>query len=259
MNARSSFILHPSSFDMARRPKQRRPSLDLEEIAPSRFFIHNQQIRWLLKGEGTFSGPFFELSTWRREGLLARLRERGFDIRTLGDLAAALPAPPADPPPIGGVGWRPLASALERVSHFDLRNMRWRSLAPERRDGVEGVAIYSGWVLRRRKGRGPASYYIGRAERAGGVGLQPIDETKAILIGYAQALELDNRPLLAERHDDKILLPDVDLPPPHRALIQRFGIQHNSRLLVDEQMWPLAQEIFGRLGVLLRIDDYSIS
>jgi hypothetical protein len=240
---------------MARTSKQRRSSIDLEEIAPNRFLAHNQEIRWLLKGEGALSGPFFELTTWRREGLLARLRERGFIVRTLIDLAAALPAPPAAPPPIGGAGWRPFTSAIERISHFDLRNLRWHPLVPDQRDGVTGVTIYSGWALRRRKGRGPASYYLGRAERGGGVGLQPIEETEAVLVGYAQALELDDRPLLAERHGDEILLPDVDLPPPHRALLQRFGIQRDARLLVDERTWPIAQEVFGRLGIRLRIED----
>jgi len=207
----------------------------------------------LLKGEGNLRGRSFELTSWRREGLLARLRARGFAVRTLADWAAALPAAQRAPR-IDGAGWRPLTSSIEQISHFDLRNLRWRPLAPERRDGVVGVTLYAGWVLRRRKGRGPASYYLALGERGGGIGLQPLDETEAILAGYAQALELDSRPLLAERRDDRILLPDVELPPPHRALLQRVATPNDQGLFVDAAAWPLARAVFARMGVELQLE-----
>src|SRR5215468_5208634 len=121
---------------MARSGQQRRrPAIDIEEIAPGRFLIHDPQVGGLLKGEGTLSGRLFELTTWRREGLLARLRERGFRILTLDDLAALLPGL-SRPPPIGGPGWRPFSSTIEQISHFDLRNLRWRALAPDTRAGA---------------------------------------------------------------------------------------------------------------------------
>jgi hypothetical protein len=245
-------ILH-FAFLMARSSKQhRRSSISLEEIAPGRFLVHDPQVSGLLKGEGTLSGRLFELTTWRREGLLARLRERGFKVLTLAGLAAQLPGLP-QPPPIGGPGWRPLSSAIEQISHFDLRNLRWRALEPETRAGALGVAIYGGWALRRRKGRGAASFYLAVRERGGGVGLQPLDETAAILTGYAQALALDARPLLVDRSGDHIVLPDVELPPPHRMLLKRIATEDDERLLVDESGWPLAQAVFGRLGVQLKI------
>jgi hypothetical protein len=206
----------------------------------------------LLKGEGTFSGRLFELTTWRREGLFARLRERGFKVRTLADLVAALPAPPA-PPPIGGPGWRPLSSAIEQISHFDLRNLRWHPLELESRDGASGVTIYDGWPLRRRKGRGAASFYLAARERGGGIGLRPLDETEAILVGYAQALAHDDRPLVAERHGDLIQLPDVELPPAYRAVLRRIAPPDDAVVLVDERGWPLARDAFSRLGVRLTI------
>src|SRR5437867_3538347 len=135
---------------MARSTKQpRRSAIDLEEIGPNRFLVHNQRARRLLKGEGTMVGRLFELTTWRREGLLARLHERGFNVRTLADLASNLPTPPP-PPPIGGMGWRPLTHAIEQISHFDLHNLRWRPLAAERRDGAPGLTLYAGGLLRPR-------------------------------------------------------------------------------------------------------------
>jgi hypothetical protein len=233
---------------------QRRPALDLEEIAPNRFMIHNQHTQALLSGEGTIAGRLFELTTWRRAGLLARLRERGFRVQTLADIVAALPAPPP-PPPIGGAGWRPLASPIEQLSHFDLRNLRWRPLVPEQRAGVRGVMVCAGWALRRRKGRASAAYALALAERSGGIGLRPLDETQAILTGYAQATALDDRPLLAVRRGSQILLPDVDVPPAHRALLRRVAAAGDEGLLVDEQGWDLAQAVFARLGVRLTIED----
>ncbi len=240
---------------MSRSSKQHRSSaLDLDEIAPNRFLLHNPRVGALLKGEGVVNGRSFELTTWRREGLLARLRERGFSVRTIADRLEALPALPP-PPPIGGPGWRLLAGAIEHFSHFDLRRLRWHPLAAETRDGAAGVTIYDGWVLRRRKGRGASSYYLAFKERGGGIGLRPLDETEAILAGYAQALELDDRPLLAERRGDDLLLPDVELPPPYRAALALFAKEGEEGPLVDRRGWPLAQELFGRLGVRLTIDE----
>ena len=240
---------------MVRSHKQtRRAAIDLEEITPNRFLVHNVNAKGVLKGEGTFEGRLFELTTWRREGLLARLRERGFRVRTLVDELGGLPDPPA-PPSIGGLGWRPLTSPIEQISNFDLRNLRWHPLTPEVRDGEAGVSVYAGWVLRRRKGRGAGSYYLALAERDGGIGLQSLDETTAILTGYAQAMAFDDRPLVVEQHGDHVRLPDVELPPPHRAVLLRIARRTGAGLEVDRRGWPLAQELFLRLGVRLRVEE----
>src|SRR5215211_7895930 len=159
--------------------RMRRGSLDMDEIEPNHFLIHNSHVASVLKGEGHVKGRFFELTTWRREGLLARLRERGFSVRTLAERIEALPGPP-EPPPIGGAGWRPLVHAIEQISNFDLRRLRWHPLPPQTRDGVVGVAIYDGWALRRRKGRGSASFYLAFKERSGNIGLRSLDETTAV-------------------------------------------------------------------------------
>jgi len=57
---------------MARSTKQPRSSaVDLEEIAPNRFLVHTPRINALIKGEGTIEGRLFELTGWRRDGLIA--------------------------------------------------------------------------------------------------------------------------------------------------------------------------------------------
>lgn len=235
---------------MAQSRRQQRPAFDLEEIAPNRFLVYSPRASGLLKGEGTFDGRLFELTTWRRDGLLARLRERGFRVRTLSERLEGLPEPPP-PPPIDSPGWRPLANAVEQISHFDLRNLRWHPLEPTTRDGVPGVTVYGGWVLRRRKGRGASSYHLAHTDRGGGIALQPLDETRAILTGIAQAVALDDRPLLAERRGDRIALPDIELPPPYRALLRAIAEESEEGLLVPRRAWPLAQEVYLRLGLRL--------
>ena len=57
-----------------------RSVIDLEEVRPHIFQIHYPRVVSTLKGEGVINGQQFELTSWRREGLLARLRERGSRI-----------------------------------------------------------------------------------------------------------------------------------------------------------------------------------
>jgi hypothetical protein len=238
-----------------------RQAIDLDEIGLNRFLVNNPSAFGVLKGEGQIAGRLFELTTWRREGLMARLRERGFAVRTIADRIAALPAPPR-PPPLGAALWRPLSSALEQFSQFDLDLLRWRPIEPELRGGA-GVTLRAGWALRRRKGRGSSSYFLVFEERGGGAGLRPLDETEAVLVGYAQALERDPRPWIVERRpsasperaEDDVLLPDVELPPPYREALALFARASEAGPLVDQRGWPLARDLFGRLGVRLNVED----
>jgi hypothetical protein len=237
----------------ARKSQAGRQGIDLDEIAPDRFLVHNTRANATLKGEGDLSGRLFELTSWRREGLLARLRERGFSVRTLADRIAALPALPA-PPSLGEPAWRPLSSPIEQFSMFDPPTLHWRPVEAESRAGQAGVMLQAGWVLRRRKGRGQPSFFVAFKERGGNIGLRALDETKAVLAGYAQALAHDPRPWLAERHQDAIALPDVELPPPHRELLRLLARDSGEGLVVDQQAWPLARALYERLGVWLTVE-----
>ena len=240
---------------MPRSTKQPRGSaVDLEEIAPNRFLVHTPRVNALIKSEGNTVGRLFELTGWRRDGMLARLREHGFSVSTLSDQLEKLPGPPPAPQ-IVAPGWRPLSTAIEQISHFDLRGLRWRPLTPETRDGVSGVTVYDGWVLRRRKGRAVSSFYLAFRERGGGIGLRPLSETTAILSGYAQALEFDPRPLLVARRGDAFLLPDVELPPPYRKVLESMSTASAEGPLVNARSWPFAQELFAKLGVRLNVEE----
>lgn len=80
---------------------RRRPGApaDLEEVRPDLFVVHNPAAGPVLRGEGLREGDRFRLTSWRREGLVARLRDRGFVVLTLTDQIAALPPLPVAPSP----------------------------------------------------------------------------------------------------------------------------------------------------------------
>lgn len=227
---------------------------DLDEIAPDRFLILNPHVQSIIKHEGVISGRMFELTGWRRAGLLARLRERGFSVRTLADRVAALPAPPAAVP-IGAAGWRSQARLTEQLSYFDPQLLGWHPIAAEERAGASGMAIRDGWVLRRRKGRGAASYYLAQLDRTGGIGLRPLGEASAVLLGLAQARAYDARPLLAGRRGEQLLLPQIELPPAYRSLLELIAQADDGHYVLERGGWPFAEAIFARLGFDLSIEE----
>lgn len=239
---------------MSKVRRQGQPAPDLEEIRPNRFIIHEPRLAGLLRGEGTIEGRSFELTTWRRDGLLGRLRQRGFQIATLADQIEALPTPPPAPP-LQGPCWRALTTPIERFSVFDPQTLAWLPLPPETRDGAQVVVARAGQVLRRRKGRGAPAFYLGLAERGGTLGLSPLDETEALLAGYAQAADQPSLRLEAVRagQDDLWRLPEVELPPPHRSLLRRLLQERGGANTVGRSGLALAQELFARLGVRLGV------
>jgi hypothetical protein len=240
----------------------------MDEIAPDRFLVHNPRAFGILKGEGQAEGRIFALTTWRRDGLLARLRERGIVVRTIAERITALPAPPPAPS-IGALGWRAQTAAGERLSYFEPADLSWRPLEPTLRDDGAGIAFAEGWVVRRRKGRGPWSYFLTFRERGGGVGLRPLDETSALLTGYAQAAARGQPPWLLRRVTSGgsvpevadpdvgqgVLLPSADLPPSYREVLALVTRPSPAGLVVESAHgWRLVQKLFGRLGVRLAIE-----
>lgn len=227
--------------------QQARRANDLEEIAPNQFIVNTPQVQTWLKGEGTIQGRLFTLTTWRRDGLIGRLRNRGFRVLTLADQIEALPAPPA-PPALGEPRWRPLTHAAERYSRFDPQQLGWQPVDSEEHGSQRGVWLRPGWVLRRRKGRGPAAFYLATPEGVG-VGLRALDETAALLTGYAQA-HAHGTTLRGYLIDQHARLSLVELPPSHRALLRRFAQQHDG-WVTDRAGWALMQALFAQLGVRL--------
>lgn len=227
-------------------PSQRRPgaTLDLEEVRPGLFIVHNPAIGPVLRGEGEREGDRFRLTSWRGEGLVARLRSRGFLVRTLNDQFDSLPELPDVGPP-GAEQTRPLSGG-ERISYFAANPLGWQPVPLVGADESSAV-LRDGWAVRRRRGRGPADYY-----RVVHGGLAPLGEKAALLIGYAQASRVGTPPVRATIVEGGYLLPDLALPPPHKALLGRLAEHTPAGWQIASQNLPLAEELLARLGLRLR-------
>jgi hypothetical protein len=210
-------------------------------MRPGLFIVHNPALGPILRGEGEREGDRFLLTSQRGEGLVARLRARGFEALTLADQAAALSRLPNAPAP-----GEPLVRALaagERISYFAPDPLGWEP-APDAGPGL--VSLRDGWALRRRRSRGPSSYYQLR-----GGALAPHDEDAALAIGYAQAALIGAPPLVATRAEGGYLLPDVPLPAAHARLMGRIAERIPAGWLVSPAGLPAAAALFARLGLRL--------
>jgi hypothetical protein len=228
-------------------PSRRRPGApaDLEEVRPGRFIVHTPLVGGTLRGEGEREGDRFTLTTWRREGLIARLRAKQFAVLTLADQVAALPPLPP-PAPLGApVARQPAAG--ERVSVFAGDPPGWRP-APEDAATPGALALREGQVIRRRKGRGPGSFALVAAGT-----LRPLSEDDAVRQGYAQLRLLGPATLEAARDaDGRLTLPDLPLPPEHRQLLGRLADRSERGWLVADGADELAAALLARLGLELR-------
>ena len=223
--------------------------IDLDEVRTNRFLIHNAKAKILLRGEGVTVGNIFELTSWRRDGLIARLRVRGFNVRTIDDRIAKLPPLP-EPAPYGESGIRELQHPKEQYSRFDLQRLRWIDVEPQ--PGTREVQLAVGWVLRRRRGRGHADYYLGTLEKSGRIGLFPLSETAALLMGYAQATAEGERTIHLESVKEGHRLPgSLLLPPPHREVLKAIGIRSQGETIIPPEGMEQAQQLFGLLRLVL--------
>ncbi|NJN66319.1 MAG: hypothetical protein HC884_06195 [Chloroflexaceae bacterium] len=224
---------------------------DLEEIAPDRFLVRNQEARRFLKGEGDFQGVMFVLTSWRRDGLLARLRQNGLVAYTLEDQVRNLPRlPPAVP--IGEARHHPLRQK-EQLSHFDPASRTWSPVeATAHLSGQAQSLAYLrvGWVVRQRRGRG-IPRFARVADRHQGSGLMPLSETAALLSGYAQAANSPHPPLPVPTEGATCYFPALELPAPHRETLRHLGTWTPQGWKMERRSVPLACEIYHLLGVHL--------
>jgi hypothetical protein len=213
---------------------------DLEEMRPNSFVIHNSAIKVALRGEGEIAGNRFTLTTWRRDGLIARLRSRTFMIETLDDAINALPQLPIAAAP-GEVLPRPL-TAGERLSRFEASNYGW---TPVELAGTNALlALHT--PVRRRKSRGAADFY--RVTREGNkAGITPLHEQEALLLAYAQAHLLP--PLALSQADNDYFLPAIELPPTHRSLLTRLATTTKEGWRVEAAALPFVVRLLQTLSI----------
>lgn len=223
---------------------KRRPGApaDLEELRPGLFAVHNPAAGPTLRGDGEREGDRFRLTTWRREGLLARLRGRGFEVLTLADRIAGLPALPLAEPP-GRTVLRPLASG-EQINYFAARPLGWQPV-PTPPDNPATALLRAGWVIRRRRGRGPWRYAL-----VAPAALRPLGEDEALRHGYATAALEGPAPLtLIAEERGGWRVPDLPLPTEHRQLLGRIATRVPGGWVVSNDALDLVVALLGRLGL----------
>lgn len=228
-------------------------SPDLDEYHADRFVIHNEKIRPLLRGEGERDGKFFRLQTWRREGLIARIRMAGFNVRTLQDRIDALHAAPVDIEP-GPEVFRALATQREQIAAWDPERLRWRDLPVREVNGVRGVTLRVNEPLRRRKSRSGGDFFLAIAEPGGRAGLRPVRESDAILHAYGM-LAADGRPAVIrfERTSGGYLVPSNQalFPERHREALEFLASDDEPSWTFEREHIDLVEQVFDRLAVRL--------
>lgn len=211
----------------------------------------------MLRGEGIIIGKFFDLVTWRREGLMARIRERGFNVRTLADRVERLPAiGPVDPPLPEGV--RVLSHAKERIATFQRDTLHWRDLPVIDHQGKASVRVPGNVAIRRRKSRGHSDYYITTPVGDGHINFLPTKEADALLHAYAQfALNEPPATLRFVESEDGYVVPERQaiLPPPHQDVLSLLVRDKAERWTFPKNASELAEAVFEKLGIELQPRD----
>lgn len=226
---------------------------DLDEIHWDRFVVNNEKVRPFLRGAGEREGVFFQLTDWRREGWIARLRAAGFKVRTLADRVAALPAIRRDLS-LGPAGVRSLATSRERIASWDPGRLRWRDLPVESVDGAPAVRLRVEEPLRRRKSRSGGDFFIAILDRPGRIGLRPVEEADAILQAYGLLASTGCSSVLpwTETPGGSVRAPDQALlPEPHREALQWLADDGAERWTFEPTVAPLAERVFVKLGFVL--------
>ena len=226
---------------------------DLDEIRPDRFIINNDKLRPVLRGEGVTVGKFFELVTWRREGLIGRIRMRGFNVRTLEDRVTALRGiKHVDPP--GPEGARVLHHPKERIAHFDSTRLHWCDLPTVDHGGKPAVRIASNIAIRRRKSRGHADYYITAPVVNGEINFLPTKEIAALIHAYSQIAQEHPPVLRYTLADDIYSIPrqQAQLPEPHQEVLDMLAVDKAEPWRIPAPVIELAAGVFAKLGIDLQ-------
>ena len=201
--------------------KGNNPPVAFEELTPNIFVVHDIRVTPFLRGEGELVGNRFTLTSWRRDGLFARLRQRGLVVASLDDQIAHLPRLP-QPPLIGDAYWYAYHTPHDRWSRYDPMQRVIVPLEPSHQNTQIGVMIPIGSVIRYRQGRGLPSWFGCHSIKGTQLELVPLDEDRALLFGLAQAASIAP-PLAWERVDTFAHLVLPSLPRPHMHLINRLA------------------------------------
>ncbi|MEI6180692.1 MAG: hypothetical protein WCP31_08055, partial [Chloroflexales bacterium] len=116
-----------------------------------------------------------------------------------------------------------------------------------RPDQPQIAQLREGWVIRRRKGRGPGAHaLLWRGT------LQPLSEDDALRHGFAQVALVGTAPITVQRTEEVYLLPDLPLPDAHRVVLGRFSDRRFAEPRIASADMPLVAALLARLGLTLQ-------
>ena len=232
-------------------------SIDLDEITPNSFIINNPKVQPLLRGEGITVGHTFELVSTRRAGLIARLRTRGFNVRTLFSRLKHLPALPK-PAEVGEIVQRD-STIKEHWSIFDADSLRWQKLPHQEIDGRLKISFPIGAIVRRRRSRAGGDFFLTTRTPQNQVALLSLDETNALLQAYAQATATSDIEVEAKAVDNGYeLLIDYVLPHPHLDLLRAAGKRTDHGIHFEHAAWTIALATLHSLNLRPEVGDQVV-
>ena len=206
----------------------------------------------LFRSEGSYDGNRFVLTSWRRDGLFARIRDRGLEVASLDTQIAALPALPKALALATQPRWQCLGHTDERWSYYDPARRAVVACDVDCHDQQPGVWMYAGWVVRRRRGRGAGEWYRSAAQGAQALQYTRIDEDGALLCGLAQAALLHHLPLPITLSADEVAVIETPLLPQHyQQCAKRWASGDRAgttwQMPVAHLVWM--QRLLSRLGI----------
>ena len=224
----------------------------LEECAPNVFIVHDIRVRPFLHGEGTYDGNRFVLTSWRRDGIFARIRERGLDVASLDSQITDLPALPVAPRIDAQPRWQRLGHPDERWSYYDPTRRAVGACDAVTHDHQQGVWIHPGWVVRRRRGRGAGDWYRSAPQGAQALQYTRIDDDAALLCGLAQAARHPHPPLqITAPTSDVVVIVTPVMPQSYQHCAKRWASGDR-----DGTTWQMPgahlvwmQRLLSRLGI----------
>jgi hypothetical protein len=223
----------------------------LEEYAPNHFMVHDIRVRPFIRGEGDVEGNRFVMTSWRRDGLMARLAERGLVMVTIESLTESLPPLPAPSPIADEARWQPLGHPSERWSFYDPRQRAVVACETVTHADQQGVWLYPGCMVRRRRGRGQAEWYRSQPQGAHTIQYTLLDEDSALLQGLAQASTYTHEPIAVRAgENDAVVVTIPLLPQAHQAVLARCATTDR-----DGLVWQCHPDhLHLVVGVLARVD-----
>ncbi len=226
----------------------------LEEYAPNHFMVHDIRVRPFIRGEGDVEGNRFVMTSWRRDGLMARLAERGLIMVTIESLTESLPALPVPASIADEARWHPLGHASERWSYYDPRQRGIIACETVTHTDQQGIWLYPGCMVRRRRGRGQAEWYRSQTQGTHTIQFTPLDEDSAVLQGLAQATRYTQEPIAVRAGENEHVIVEIPLlPRAHQGVLARCATPDREGLVwqCHPDHLHLVSGVLARVNVFL--------